>query len=134
MSLISSLIGPATSLLDKFIEDKDQKMALAHEISTMAERHAQELAKGQLEVNKVEAASKSMFVAGWRPFIGWVCGIGFLANFILIPMANFGLALAEVAITIPMIDTTQMMPVLMGMLGLGAMRTVEKVQKVSREK
>ena len=134
MSLIGSLIGPATSLLDKFIEDKDQKMALAHEISTMAERHAQELARGQLEVNKVEAASKSMFVAGWRPFIGWVCGIGFLANFILIPMANFGLALAEVAITIPMIDTTQMMPVLMGMLGLGAMRTVEKVQKVSREK
>ena len=134
MSLISSLIGPATSLLDKFIEDKDQKMALAHEISTMAERHAQELAKGQLEVNKVEAASKSMFVAGWRPFIGWVCGIGFLANFILIPMANFGLALAEVSITIPMIDTTQMMPVLMGMLGLCAMRTVEKVQKVSREK
>ena len=134
MSVISSLIGPATSLLDKFIEDKDKKMALAHEISTMAERHAQELAKGQLEVNKVEAASKSMFVAGWRPFIGWVCGIGFLANFILIPMANFGLALAEVSITIPMIDTTQMMPVLMGMLGLGAMRTVEKVQKVSREK
>ena len=134
MSLISSLIGPATSLLDKFIEDKDQKMALAHEISTMAERHAQELAKGQLEVNKVEAASKSMFVAGWRPFIGWVCGIGFLSNFIIIPMANFGLALAEVSIVIPMIDTTQMMPVLMGMLGLGAMRTVEKVQKVSREK
>ena len=134
MSIVSALIGPATSLLDKFIEDKDQKMALAHEISTMAERHAQELAKGQLEVNKVEAASKSMFVAGWRPFIGWVCGIGFLANFILIPMANFGLALAEVSITIPMIDTTQMMPVLMGMLGLGAMRTVEKVQKVSREK
>ena len=134
MSLIGSLIGPATSLLDKFIEDKDQKMALAHEISTMAERHAQELAKGQLEVNKVEAASKSMFVAGWRPFIGWVCGVGFLANFILIPMANFGLALASVEITIPMIDTTQMMPVLMGMLGLGAMRTVEKVQKVSREK
>ena len=134
MSLISSLIGPATSLLDKFIEDKDQKMALAHEISTMAERHAQELAKGQLEVNKVEAASKSMFVAGWRPFIGWVCGIGFLSNFIIIPMANFGLALAKMSIVIPMIDTTQMMPVLMGMLGLGAMRTVEKVQKVSREK
>ena len=134
MSIVSALIGPATSLLDKFIEDKDQKMALAHEISTMAERHAQELARGQLEVNKVEAASKSMFVAGWRPFIGWVCGIGFLSNFIIIPMANFGLALAEMSIVIPMIDTTQMMPVLMGMLGLGAMRTVEKVQKVSREK
>jgi len=134
MSLVNALIGPATSLLDKFIEDKDQKAMLAHEISTMAERHAQDLAKGQLEVNKVEAASKSLFVAGWRPFIGWVCGLGFLSNFILIPMANFGLALAKMAIVIPMIDTSQMMPVLMGMLGLGAMRTVEKVQKVSRER
>jgi len=134
LNLIGSLVGPVTGLLDKFIEDKDTKNALAHKIATMSEKHANELAKGQLEVNKVEAASKSLFVAGWRPFIGWVCGVGFLSNFILIPMSNFGLAIAESAITIPMIDTTQMMPVLMGMLGLGAMRTVEKVQKVSREK
>ena len=132
--MLQALIGPVAGLLDKFIPDADEKMKIAAELSTMAERHAQELAKGQLEVNKVEAASKSMFVAGWRPFIGWVCGIGFLSNFIIIPMANFGLALAEMSIVIPMIDTTQMMPVLMGMLGLGAMRTVEKVQKVSREK
>lgn len=131
--MLANLIGPATQLLDKFIEDKDQKMALAHEISTMAERHAQELAKGQLEVNKMEAASSSMFVAGWRPAVGWICALGFLSNFILIPMANFGLALASVDIQIPMIDTTQMMPVLMGMLGLGTLRTVEKVRKVSRE-
>ena len=62
-AILSSLVGPVTGLLDKFIEDKDQKNALAHEIATMSERHAQELAKGQLEVNKVEAASKSMFVA-----------------------------------------------------------------------
>ena len=134
MSIVSALIGPATSLLDKFIEDKDQKMILAHEISTMAERHAQELAKGQLEVNKVEAASKSMFVAGWRPAVGWVCVLGMASNFIIIPMANFGLAIAESNITIPLIDTSTMMPVLMGMLGLGAMRSVEKVQGVSREK
>lgn len=65
--MLEALIGPVSGLLDKFIEDKDQKNALAHEISTMAERHAQELAKGQLEVNKVEAAHKSLFVAGWRP-------------------------------------------------------------------
>ena len=70
--VLNNLIGPVTGLLDKFIEDKDQKMVLAHEIATMAERHAQELAKGQLEVNKTEAASKSLFVAGWRPFIGWI--------------------------------------------------------------
>ena len=56
--MLQALIGPATQILDKFIEDKDQKAKLAHEIATMAERHAQELAKGQLEVNKTEAASK----------------------------------------------------------------------------
>jgi len=133
-AIVSSLIGPVTGLLDKFVEDKDEKNKLAHEIATMAENHAQELAKGQLEVNKAEAAHKNMFVAGWRPFIGWVCGIGFLSNFIIIPMSNFGLALAEYAIVIPMIDNTQMMPVLMGMLGLGTMRTVEKIQKVARER
>jgi hypothetical protein len=134
MSVLNALIGPVAGLLDKFIPDAGERMAIAHELSTMAERHAQELAKGQLEVNKVEAASKSLFVAGWRPFIGWVCGLGFLSNFILIPMANFGLALAKIAVVVPMIDTAQMMPVLLGMLGLGGMRTVEKLNKVSREK
>tara|TARA_R100000900_G_scaffold125993_1_gene100563 strand:- start:155 stop:553 length:399 start_codon:yes stop_codon:yes gene_type:complete len=132
--MLQALIGPVAGLLDKFIEDKDTKNALAHEISTMAERHAQELAKGQLEVNKVEAASKSMFVAGWRPAVGWVCVLGMASNFIIIPMANFGLAIVESNITIPLIDTSTMMPVLMGMLGLGVMRSVEKVQGVSREK
>ena len=132
--MLQALIGPVAGLLDKFIEDKDTKNSLAHEISTMAERHAQELAKGQLEVNKVEAASQSMFVAGWRPAVGWVCVLGMASNFIIIPMANFGLALAESGVTIPLIDTSTMMPVLMGMLGLGAMRSVEKVRGVSREK
>ena len=132
--MLQALIGPVSSLLDKFIEDKDTKNALAHEISTMAERHAQELAKGQLEVNKVEAAHKNMFVAGWRPAVGWVCVAGMAGNFILIPMANFGLALAESDITIPLIALSEMMPVLLGMLGLGAMRTVEKAKGVQRER
>ena len=94
MTIIKSLIGPATKLLDKFIEDKDQKNALAHEIATMAEKHAVKLAKGQMEINKTEAAHKSLFVAGWRPFIGWTCGVAMLSNFLLIPMANFILDLA----------------------------------------
>tara|TARA_R110002020_G_scaffold67879_4_gene178127 strand:+ start:1007 stop:1405 length:399 start_codon:yes stop_codon:yes gene_type:complete len=132
--MLQALIGPVSGLLDKFIEDKDAKNALAHEISTMAERHAQELAKGQLEVNKVEAAHKNMFVAGWRPAVGWICAFGMAGNFILIPMANFGLALAESDVTIPLIALSEMMPVLMGMLGLGAMRTVEKAKGVQREK
>tara|TARA_R110002096_G_scaffold77716_3_gene182800 strand:+ start:1969 stop:2367 length:399 start_codon:yes stop_codon:yes gene_type:complete len=132
--VIESLIGPVAGLLDKFIEDKDQKHILAHQIATMSERHAQELAKGQLEVNKAEAASNSLFVAGWRPAVGWVCVLGMASNFVLIPMVNFILALAESSITVPLIDTSTMMPVLLGMLGLGAMRSAEKIKKVSREK
>ncbi len=127
MSILSSLIEPATKLLDKVIEDKDQKNALAHEIATMAERHAQELAQGQLEVNKVEAAHKSLFVAGWRPAIGWVCALGLFYNVIL---AN----IIGIWVDVPEIDTTLLVPVMMGMLGLGAMRSYEKVQGVSREK
>jgi hypothetical protein len=134
MSILNSLIGPVTGLLDKFIEDKDAKNAIAFELSTMAEKHAQELAKGQLDVNKVEAAHKNLFVAGWRPAVGWVCCLGMAGNFLIIPLANFALALSSSSITIPLIETSEMMPVLMGMLGLGAMRTVEKTKNVQRER
>ena len=134
MSIISTLIGPVSGLLDKFIEDKDQKNAIAFELSTMAERHAQELAKAQIAVNQKEAAHKSLFVAGWRPAVGWVCVLGMASNFMVIPLANFALALAESTVVVPILDLTQMMPVLMGMLGLGAMRTFEKAKGVQREK
>ncbi len=75
--MLESLIAPVTGLLDKFIPDADERNRLAHEIATMSERHAHELAKGQIEINKVSAAHKSMFVAGWRPFVGWTCGVAF---------------------------------------------------------
>ena len=132
--MLQQLIGPVSGLLDKFIEDKDQKNAIAFQLSTMAERHAQELAKAQIAVNQKEAAHKSLFVAGWRPAVGWVCVLGMASNFMVIPLANFALALAESTIVVPILDLTQMMPVLMGMLGLGAMRTVEKAKGVQRER
>ena len=127
MSIVNALIGPVSGLLDKFIEDKDQKNALAHEIATMSERYAHEALKGQLEINKVEAAHKSLFVAGWRPAIGWVCMLGLLYNTII---AN----VLSIWIEVPEVDTTLLVPVMMGMLGLGAMRSYEKVNHVSREK
>jgi len=130
--MIDKLIGPVTSLLDKFVEDKDQKAKLAHEVATMAQRHAQELAKAQLEVNKVEAQHRSLFVSGWRPAVGWCCVFGMMGNFMVIPFANFVLALLEIEVVVPLIDTATMMPVLMGMLGLGAMRTYEKKSGVSK--
>ena len=85
MSLITSLIGPVTGILDKFIEDKDQKAKLAHEIATMSDTHAQQALLAQLEINKAEAASGSLFKGGWRPFVGWVCGIAFAYHFVLQP-------------------------------------------------
>ncbi len=100
----------------------------------MAEKHAQELVKGQIEVNKAEAAHKSLFVAGWRPAIGWVCVLGMAGNFITIPITNMILELMGSSVTVPLIPTAEMMPILMGMLGLGAMRTVEKTKNVQRER
>ena len=131
---LTSLIEPITGLLDKVVVDKDKKLLLAHEIATMAERHAQELAKAQIEVNKTEAAHRSLFVSGWRPAVGWTCCIGLASQYILIPMANFALALADSTVEIPVLDMATMMPVLMGMLGLGAMRTIEKTKNVQRDR
>ena len=127
MSIVSQLVGPVTGLLDKFIEDKDQKADLAHEIATMSEKHAHEALKGQLEINKVEAAHHSVFVSGWRPCIGWVCALGLFYNVIL---AN----ILGIWVDVPEVDTTLLVPVMMGMRGIGAMRSYEKVKGVSREK
>jgi len=132
--VIDKLIGPVTGLLDKFIEDKDQKNALAHEIATMSQKYAQEIAKGQMAINQVEAAHKSLFVSGWRPAVGWVCVLGMFGNFITIPFSNFVLALLGINIVIPLVPLETMMPVLMGMLGLGAMRSYEKKNAVHRDK
>ncbi len=127
MSIVTSLIGPVTGLLDKFVEDKDQKNALAHEIATLAQKQAHESAVGQLEVNKVEAAHKSLFVAGWRPFVGWVAGIGLAYNVIIAQILG-------IWFTVPEVDPSLLTPVLMGMLGMGAMRSYEKSKGVQRER
>ena len=132
--MIDALIGPVMGLLDKIIPDPTEKARLAHEIATLAERQAHEIAKSQIEVNRTEAASSSMFVAGWRPAVGWICAFGLGFNFICVPIGNFVLAVNGSDIAIPALDVSEMMPVLMGMLGLGAYRTFEKTRGVSREK
>ena len=131
--MLQALIGPITGLLDKFVEDKDQKAALAHELATMSDRHAQELAKGQLEINKAEAASASVFKGGWRPFIGWTCGAAFAYHFVLQPFLLFAVAVFGLDIpALPAFDMSTLMTVLMGMLGLGGLRTYEKKTGVSK--
>ena len=133
MSIINNLIGPVTGLLDKFVEDKDQKAKLAHELATMADTHAQQLALAQVQVNLAEAQSSSVFKGGWRPFVGWVCGIALLYHFILTPCILFGVALLGINIPpLPAFDMSSLLTVLMGMLGLGGLRTFEKTKGVSK--
>lgn len=130
--MLQLLIEPVSHLLDKFIPDADEKARLAHEIATLAERQAHEIAKAQIEVNKTEAGSSSLFVSGWRPAVGWVCVSGLGFNFLVVPLGNFYLSITDQQILIPTLDLSQMMPVLLGMLGLGAYRTFEKAKGVAR--
>ncbi len=85
-----------------------------------------ELAGGQIEVNKIEAASKSLFVSGWRPGVGWVCLLALAVNHLLLPIVN-------IFTPIPQIDDSSLMAILIPLLGIGAYRTVEKIKGVARE-
>ena len=123
LAAISALIGPVSAILDKVIPDKDLREKLSHEIATMADKQM----SAQIEVNKVEAAHKSLFVAGWRPACGWLCISALAYSTIISPILG-------IWFTVPVVDTSLLTTVLMGMLGLGAMRTFEKTKGVSREK
>lgn len=125
MSIVSALIEPVSNLLDKWIPDATEKQKIAFELSTLSERHAQELAIAQIELNKAEARG-NWFQSSWRPATGWVCVLGFAVNFLISPLA------AGFGIDIPQADTSVMMPVLMGMLGLGTMRSAERIKGVGK--
>ena len=126
MSFLKDLISPATELAGKFIQDKDQAARLAHELSTMADKHAQEALLAQLVINKAEAASGNWFAASWRPLCGYVCVLGLTVNFLISPIA------AGFGVTIPQADTSVMLPILTGMLGLAGMRSWEKSKGISK--
>ena len=123
--MLQALIGPVASLLDKFIPDADTKQKLAHEISTMAENHAQEIALAQIAVNREEAKG-NWFQSSWRPACAWVCVLGFAINFLVSPLA------APFGIIVPQADTGTMLPVLMGMLGLATARSYDKIKKTAK--
>ena len=131
--LLGKLVDPVSDILDKVVEDKDQKARLAHEIATMAERHAQELARGQIEINKEEAKSRNIFIAGWRPFVGWTCGLALFWHFLGLPVTLFVTGWFNLQHPpLPEFDMQSLMTVLLGMLGLGGMRTFEKFKGVTK--
>lgn len=129
--MINLLIPAITGLLDKVIPDKDQRDKLAHEISTLTERQAHEIAKAQIDVNKVEAGHRSVFVSGWRPALGWV-GVGAIAyNYVVMPLLNIYFNAQGFDVLVPM-DLSELMPLIIGMLGLGGFRTYEKKAGVTK--
>ena len=131
--MLQTLIGPVTGLLDKFIPDADQKAKLAHEIATMSEKHHQEALLAQLEINKAEAQSGSIFKGGWRPAVGWTCAIAFMYHFILKDLIIFGCAIAGVELPdMPDFDMGTLLTVLGGMLGIGGLRTYEKQKGLTK--
>ena len=130
MSLLSNLIQPVSKILDKPIPDQDLKRKLSHEIATMSEKHAQDLALAQIEVNAAEAASGSLFKGGWRPFVGWVCGVAFCYHFILQPVIIFIVAL--IGMDIPDLPSFEMGTLLTVLGGIGSLRTYEKQKGLTK--
>ena len=131
--MLQALIGPVTGLLDKFIPDADEKARIAHELATMSEKHAQELALAQIEVNKAEAASGSVFKGGWRPAVGWVCAIAFAYHFIVKDLVVFICAASGIELPdLPEFDMGTLLTVLGGMLGIGGLRTYEKQKGLTK--
>jgi hypothetical protein len=119
--MIDKLIKPVSDILDKFVADKDLKLKLSHEL----EKEIVSLNKLQIELNK-EDAKGHWFQSSWRPATAWVCVAGFAINFLISPLA------APFGIEVPQADTSTMLPVLMGMLGLGGLRSYEKSKGLTK--
>ena len=126
--ITNSVVGIAGKVLGKFVADKNLKMQLEHELKTQL----QTANLAQIEVNKIEAASKNWFVAGWRPSVGWVCSLAMMYHFILAPMIQFAVGIAGIQLELPEFDFSQLSTILMAMLGMAGLRTFEKKEKVTK--
>ncbi len=128
------LITPLSQLLDKLIPDPDARAKAQaelrraeHEADLETLRLAISADTSQNTINLQEASTPSLYVAGWRPFIGWVCGVAFAYHFIAQPLFVFVLTSTGHSLLLPRFDMETLSPVLMGMLGLGSLRTLEKI-------
>lgn len=141
---MSPLLGPLVELagkvFDRIIPDPEKKAQAQLEVLKLAQSGelAQlqadlELAKSQIEVNNTEAASTSLFVSGWRPFVGWMCASGLGFQVLVGPLLEWGSALVGHPTALPELDTSTLWTMLAGMLGIGGMRTFEKISGVARK-
>jgi|TARA_R100001594_G_scaffold33496_1_gene62132 hypothetical protein len=131
-ALLPSLLPVVGDVLDRFFPNKEEKARAEREIQAKLAEHLAKIDMAQIEVNKQEAAHRSLFVAGWRPFVGWTCGLALFYTYVGQPMAMFIMAQTGDLVQLPQLDLSTMMPVLLGMLGLGGLRTYEKFKGVSK--
>ena len=124
---VSALLDIGGKVLDRVFPDPAQQAAARLELLKLQQSGELTQIAGQMEINKAEAANPSVFVSGWRPAIGWICGAGFAVQFVIGPLAEWGSALYGHPVKFPQMDTGTMMPLLLGMLGLGGLRTAEKL-------
>jgi hypothetical protein len=129
---IAEAAGSVFKIIDKFVPDKDMAAKLKQEMELKLLETDAELQKGQQEINKEEAKHSSIFVAGWRPSVGWTCSLTLFYNFILYNLIQWIIAIKGLAITAPPpIPADLLYPLLFGMLGLGAYRSFEKYKGVN---
>jgi hypothetical protein len=133
IGLVTAVLPAVTDIVGRFLpEDKEKKAAAEREIKAKLTDSLAQIDLAQLGINKIEAGHRSVFVSGWRPFIGWTCGVSLAYTYVLQPILVFGLAQAGYLVTLPTMELGEMMPVLMGMLGLGGLRSFEKFKGLTK--
>lgn len=133
MDPVSVLLAIGSKVIDRVWPDPTQAAQAKLELFKLQQTGELQQIAGQLEINKAEAANPSVFVSGWRPFIGWVCGAACAWNWVGLPVAKTLAMYFNHPLPLAPADLTEMMPVLIGMLGLGGLRTMEKIQGVARQ-
>ncbi len=117
-------------VIDRIFPDPAQAAAAKLKMYELEQSGELQAIMGQLKVNEVEAGHQSVFVAGWRPAVGWICAAGLAYKFLLAPFVILVMAVIGKPITLPVLDFNEMLTLLIGMLGLGGLRTLEKVKNV----
>ena len=128
---ISILLDIGSKVIDRVFPDPAAAASAKLELIKLQQSGDLAVMAGQMKINEIEAGNASLFVSGWRPAIGWVCGAACAWNWIGLPMVKVGLGLLAIKLELAPANLTEMMPLLLGMLGLGGLRTLEKVQGVA---
>ena len=132
LPVVTALLPALSTLIDRMIPDRAAAEKAKAEMEAELIKASNEAALAQVEVNKIEAGHSSIFVAGWRPSIGWVCAAGLAWAFVVAPVASWALVVLGVRAELPAIHTDYLLELVLAMLGIGGLRTFEKLRGVAR--